>query len=443
MKKSERGLFEIYQNDPERADALVFGRRADKPGPEASRRGFLKGAGLAAMGAALGATIPFAHQMPGGLVPAAFASDHDEFIIEGKDGLRLLNDRPVNAETPAYLLDDAITPNSRHFVRNNGLVPDAAAAGDASGWSLEIDGEVDNPLTLSLADLKNNFSHHTLALQIECGGNGRASFEPPAKGNQWSTGAVGCSRWTGVRMADVLRAAGIRESAIYTGYYGNDVHLSGDAAKDVISRGAPIWKMMEPHTLLAWDMNGAALPQWHGFPVRIVAPGWPGSVSGKWVRRIWLRDQVHDGKKMTGKAYRTPDYPVAPGEKIPDEDWRIIQSMPVKSLITYPKSGTSLGADNRLLEVRGHAWAGDDLVSRVEVTYDFGATWQLAELDAPVNRYAWQNWRARIRFPTKGYYEVWARATDDQGRMQPFAIDWNAKGYLNNSMHRVAVRVPS
>ena len=322
-------------------------------------------------------------------------------------------------------------------------MPEAARAGDAWDWKLTIDGEVDNPLSLSLADLKHDFATHTFALQVECGGNGRAAFDPPARGNQWSTGAVGCARWTGVRMADVLNAAGIRGSAVYTGYYGSDVHLSGDASKDVISRGAPVWKMMEPHTLLAWEMNGETLPYWHGFPVRIVAPGWSGSVSGKWVRRIWVRDQVHDGKKMTGKAYRTPAYPVAPGEKIPDEDWRIIQSMPVKSLITYPQSGATLGADNRVMEVRGHAWAGDDAVARVDVTHDFGASWQTAELDAPVNPYAWQNWRARIRFPSKGYYEVWARATDSQGRMQPFAVDWNAKGYLNNSMHRLALRVPS
>ena len=132
-----------------------------------------------------------------------------------------------------------------------------------------------------------------------------------------------------------------------------------------------------------------------------------------------------------------------PGSKVPKEDWRIIQSMPVKSLITYPKSGISLPVDNRTLEVRGQAWAGDRAVRAMHTTHDFGATWQEAELKAPVNRYAWQRWRARISFPTKGYYEVWARATDDAGRMQPFAVTWNAKGYLNNSMHRVAVHVPT
>ncbi len=146
---------------------------------------------------------------------------------------------------------------------------------------------------------------------------------------------------------------------------------------------------------------------------------------------------------MTGTSYRVPAYPVKPGQKIPKEDWRIIQSMPVKSLITYPRTGSRLPRDNRMLEVRGHAWAGDRRVARLDITTDFGATWYPAELAPPVNPYAWRNWRARIVFPTKGYYEIWARATDERGVMQPFDISWNAKGYLNNSMHRVSVTVPS
>ncbi len=438
MAEIERGIAELYEDDPERADAVAFGRV-----PESDRRGFLKGAGLAAMGVAVGASIPFSRNMPAGLIPAALAQDKKAFRISGKNGLTILNDRPVNAETPPHMLDDAVTPNSRHFVRNNGLVPEKAMTGDASGWELSIDGEVNKPLTLTLGDLRSRFENVTLKLQLECGGNGRWAFNPPARGNQWSLGAVGCAEWTGVRMADVFRAAGIKSSAVYTGYYGSDVHLSGKPGKVVISRGAPIWKMMDPHTLLAFKMNGEDLPPMHGFPVRIVSPGWPGSVSGKWVKRIWVRDQVHDGPKMTGTAYRVPGYPVKPGTKVPKADWRIIQSMPVKSLITYPEDGAKLPRDNRALEVRGHAWAGDRKVVRLDVSIDFGATWMKADLDAPANTYAWQNWRARLNFPRKGYYEVWARATDDQGTTQPFAINWNAKGYLNNTMHRVAVVVPS
>ena len=435
-KLVERGIRALYEDDPERADYLVFGRVSGS-----NRRGFLKSAGLAAMGTWVGANIPFSANYPAGLIPAALADTETPFVIPGKQGLSILNDRPVNAETPAHLLDDPVTPNHRHFIRNNGLVPESARKMDASGWSLTIDGEVTKPLTLSLADLMTEFPAVTLQLQLECGGNGRAGFNPPARGNQWTVGAIGCAEWTGARVADVLEAAGVKKSAVYTGYYGADKHLSGDPEKVVISRGAPMWKMTDPHTILAYRMNGDPLPHWHGFPLRIVAPGWPGSVSGKWLTRIWLRDRVHDGAKMTGKSYRVPAHPMGPGVKVPEEDWQIIESMPVKSLITRPRTGTVLTAGARKLEVGGHAWAGDNLVTRVDLSIDFGATWSKAHLDAPRNRYAWQNWRALITFPTNGYYEIWARATDDEGRAQPFGIVWNAKGYLNNSMHRIAVTV--
>ncbi|MBW7850831.1 MAG: sulfite oxidase [Rhodospirillales bacterium] len=437
MARRERGICELYQSDPERADRLVFGRL-----PEADRRGFLKGAGLAAMGAIVGGAIPFHRDMPAGLIPAALAEEKEAFRIEGKEGLVVLNDRPLNAETPAHLLDDAITPADRHFVRNNGLVPEMATKGDAAGWKLTVDGEVDRPLTLTLDDLKTKFRPVNLALQLECGGNGRAGFNPPASGNQWTVGAVGNAVWTGVPLRDVLNAAGVKENAVYTGHYGMDPHLSGDPQKDPLSRGLPIWKAMDPHTLVAFEMNGQPIPALHGFPVRIVAPGWAGSTSQKWLERIWVRDQVHDGAKMTGKSYRVPAYPVEPGANVPDEDFVIIQSMPVKSVITWPKSGFEVPADNRMIEVRGHAWAGDRAVRQMHISYDFGANWVEAELAPPVNPYAWQQWRARVELPGRGYYEVWARATDDAGAMQPFAVAWNPRGYLNNAMHRVAIRVP-
>lgn len=172
--------------------------------PNTGRRGFLKGAGLASMTAALGMTIPFGRNLPQGFIPAAMAQDD---VLFGKDGLTLLNDRPLNAETPPELLDDAITPTNRHFVRNNGLAPTDTSP---EGWTLKIDGLVDTPLELSIADLRERFEVVTMALTIECGGNGRAFFDPPASGNQWTYGAVGCSEWTGVRLKDVLEAAGVK-----------------------------------------------------------------------------------------------------------------------------------------------------------------------------------------------------------------------------------------
>jgi len=431
----ERGICELYEEDPERADYLVFGRIAEN-----DRRGFLKGAGLATMAAVVGTTIPFHRTMPAGLIPAALADETTDFKLEGKDGLTVLNDRPINAETPVHLLDADITPNDRLFVRNNGTVPEMAETMDAAGWSLTVDGEVDNPLTLGLDDLKSQFEVVKLQLQLECGGNGRAAFNPPAKGNQWTLGAVGNPEWTGVRYADVLKAAQVKSSAIYTAHYGMDGHLSGDPEKLPISRGVPIEKAMNPYSIIAFEMNGVPIPTLNGFPVRVVCPGWPGSCSQKWLRRIQLRDVVHDGPKMTGTSYRVPFYPVEPGEEVDKGDFQIIQSMPVKSIITSPETGFEV-SDGRSLQVAGHAWAGDRSVEAMHVSIDFGATWQEAALKDPPNPYAWQRWTADFTFPEKGYYEVWARATDSDGVAQPFAIAWNPKGYLNNSMHRIAVRV--
>jgi len=395
-----------------------------------ARRNFLRGASLATMGALAGMTVPFHRNAPAGLVPAAFAQDDP---LAGKDGLTLLNDRPVNAETPAHLLDDAITPTNRHFIRNNGLLPDTM---DADSWTLTIDGFVDNPLELTIADLREQFEVITRVLHIECGGNGRSAFDPPARGNQWTVGAVACSEWTGVRLKDVLDAAGVQPAAIYTGHYGADIHLSGDPDKDPLSRGLPIEKAMADDVMIAFEMNGEALHPMNGAPLRLVAAGWPGSCSQKWLTRIWVRDVVHDGEKMGGQSYRVPAYPVAPGTDVPNEDMVIMEAMPVKSLVTFPANGAETGLAT---EVRGHAWVGDRLIEKLEVSIDFGATWQDADLDAPVNTGAWQNWRSNVSFPEAGYYEIWARATDDSGRMQPFAVDWNPRGYLNNTMHRVGV----
>jgi DMSO/TMAO reductase YedYZ molybdopterin-dependent catalytic subunit len=431
MSKKEVDLFELYAEDPEKADRVVFGRVANP-----DRRGFLKGAGLATMAAALGGYIPFHRNMPAGFIPAAMAEE--PFTIEGKDGLTILNDRPVNAECPAHLLDDEITPTNRLFVRNNGIPPEAMAP---DSWTLTVDGEVDQPMELSIAELKEKFEVVTLQLQLECGGNGRSFFDPKARGNQWTVGAVGACEWTGVRLSDVIKAAGVQNSAVYTAHYGADAHLSGDPEKLPISRGVPIKKALEPHNLIAFEQNGAPIHPMNGAPLRLVVPGWPGSCSHKWLTRIQLRDQVHDGPKMTGKSYRVPEYPVAPGEEVPEEAFEIMKSMPIKSLITYPQSGVEVAEADPTLQVRGHAWAGDNKVTSVDLSIDFGATWIKADLRDPANPYAWQHFAADVKFPMKGYYEVWARATDDAGRMQPFAIAWNPKGYLNNSMHRIAVRV--
>ncbi len=186
---------------------------------------------------------------------------------------------------------------------------------EADTWELTFDCLDDNPMTYYIADLKSKFEVVTTPLTIECGGNGRAFFDPPASGNQWTYGAVACSEWTGVRYADVLKAAGVKSNVVYTAHVGADTHLSGEEGKLPISRGVPIEKAMNPANLIAFAMNGADLHPMNGAPLRLVVPGWPGSCSQKWIKRVWMRDQVHDGTKMTGTAYRSRATPLRPVRK--------------------------------------------------------------------------------------------------------------------------------
>ncbi|MBT8320991.1 MAG: sulfite oxidase [Eudoraea sp.] len=404
-----------------------------------NRRKFVQNSVLGSMAAFIGVEIVYGHTMPSGYFPLGL-QDPDPFKLFGKDeGMEVLNDRPWNIEAKAHLLDDPITPNKFMFIRNNGLIPENI---DASQWTLTIDGEaVSKSKTYTLQELQSKFPSYTYQLTLECGGNGRSEFDPPAKGNQWTVGAVSCATWTGVRLRDVLEDVGIKNNAVYIGYHAADVHLSRDPSKEPISRGAPMAKALQDETLLAFKMNGKDIPIAHGYPLRLVAGGWPASVSGKWVNRISVRDKVHDGTKMTGTAYRVPCNPVAPGEKVKDEDMCIIESMPVKSLITYPKTGAMI-KEGKKLSVRGHAWAGELEVTKMEYSIDFGSTWKECSFEKPANRLAWQHFSAEVSFPKKGYYEVWARATDAQGIRQPMLLPgWNPKGYLNNACHRIAVKV--
>ena len=438
--RPERSLDELHRDDPERADALAFGRRTD-----ASRRGFLGGAGLLATGAAVGGAIPFAAQMPAGLIPAALAQGAapgpQPLDFPGKDrSLIVLGDRPLVAETPEHALDDETTPTAKFFIRNNGNMPDPPT--DPAAWTLTVDGEVNGPLTLPLGELRSRFPAKTYRMVLECGGNGRSGFQPQARGNPWGNGGAGCAEWTGVPLADVLKAAGVKDSARYTAHHGTDPHLSGDPTKEPLSRGMPVAKAMEEHGLLVFAMNGEPLSAVHGGPLRLVIPGWPGSLSHKWLTKITLRDREHDGPGMTGTSYRVPNRPMVPGGRADEKDFRILESMPVRSIVTSPANGARLPPGRRELALRGAAWAGDGTVTRVDVSVDFGATWRPAALAPTRNRYDWNRWTATIPLPSDGYYEVWARATDNEGRAQPhLAGAWNPQGYGGNAMHRVAVLV--
>jgi sulfite oxidase len=403
------------------------------------RRNFVKKAALSSLTVLVGTDIVFGRLMPSGYQPLAL-QDPDPFKLFNKDKeLIVLNDRPWNIETPAHLLDEKITSNKFMFIRNNGKIPESI---DVNNWTVTFDGEsVKKVKTYTLQELKSKFEHHSYQLTLECGGNGRYEFDPPAKGNQWTVGAVSCATWTGVRLRDVLEDVGLKNDAVYIGYHAADVHLSGDPKKEPISRGVPMAKAFQDETILAFQMNGKDIPLVHGYPIRLMAGGWPASASGKWIDGISVRNKVHDGTKMTGDAYRVPCEPVAPGEKVKDEDMCIIESMPVKSLITYPKSGAMLDLGKKL-NIRGHAWAGELEVTKMEYSIDFGSSWTDCPVESAANRLAWQHFSASISFPKKGYYEIWARATDSQGTRQPMLLPgWNPKGYLNNACHRIAIKV--
>ncbi len=395
--------------------------------------------GLGSIAGALGIHIAFSEYMPTGLIPAVYANTTEPFVIEGKEGLVLLNDRPLNAETMPHLLNDDITPTNRLFIRNNGMPPSAV---DPSNWTLSIGGEsVQAQRQYTLSQLKQQFEHISQQITLECGGNGRAEFDPPVSGNQWTLGAVGCPVWNGMRLRDLLLDVGLKEDAVFVAYHGRDRHASGDPNREAISRGVPISKAMDPDSMLVWGMNGTDLHPMNGHPLRLVFGGHAGSTSGKWLNGLSIRDRLHDGPKMAPPAYHVPCEPVAPGSQVPNDAMCLLESMPVKSLITRPLSGIT-HASVRRLPIHGHAWAGEQEIQSVRLSIDYGTTWVSANLRAPVNRFAWQHFDFSIKFPSRGYYEVWAKAVDSNGESQPMLVPgWNPKGYGNNACHRIAVNV--
>ena len=401
------------------------------------RRDFLKKSTYSTLLGLVIPNIPFAKSSPTILSPV------EGGLPDWKNKeLIILSDKPWNVETPPHLLDDKVTPVEKMFIRNNGLVPEGNI--DVNTWTLTIGGEsVKTSKTYKLKDLKEKFKHYTYQLTLECGGNGRSGYFPQTSGNQWDQGAVSCAEWTGVRLKDILTDVGLKDDAVYIGYYGKDIHLSRTPNKSVISRGVPIKKALEDETLIAWAVNGKDIPLEHGFPLRLVIGGWPASVSGKWLDKIVVRNKEHDGEKMSGHSYRIPINPIEPGEKLAEipENFKIIEAMPVKSLITYPKTGAVIDT-GKTITLRGHAWAGDSAIKEVAVSLDYGVSWKKCNLEAPKNRLAWQHWSLALDFSQKGYFEVWVKATDSKGITQPMVIpQWNPGGYLNNACHRIAVKV--
>jgi len=363
--------------------------------------------------------------------------DERSLVATTKPGLVILPTPELNAETPAHLLDDDITPTTRLFARNTGAMP-VFTAGQTAAWTLAVDGCVHEPRSWTLDALRRDFQPVTQIAVLECAGNGRAFFKERAGTVLWHHGAVGCVQWTGVRLGDVLQHCRLRPQAVYTGHHSPDRYL--DDSGPAISRGLPIAKALAPETMIAFELNGEPLPALHGGPLRIVAPGYPGSAYQKWLTRIEVRDCEHDGERMRRGHYRLPRTPLHYGEHYDNSTFAIITDMPVRSLITSPADGFAARAGEPLI-VRGHAWSGHVPLEKIELSLDGGRTWQQATLGPLPDRFAWRRFEATLA-PPAGEVEIIARAADRQGGTQPLdSVPWNPGGYCNNLCHRVQGRI--
>jgi sulfite oxidase len=372
-----------------------------------------------------------------GSIDAEFMRRTDErlLVTQQKPELSLFETPEINAQTPAHLLDSDITPLEALFVRNTGRLPVIADAAVAA-WTLAVDGAVLTPKTWMLRQLQHDFEQVTQTAVIECAGNGRAFFTHETSAPPWTHGAVGCVTWTGVRVADLLAACGLKADAVYTGHHSPDRAIDGSGP--AISRGLPIAKAMAPETLIAYAVNGVPLPHLHGGPLRVVAPGFPGSAWQKWLNRISVRDREHDGERMTGLHYRLPRRPLRPGDPIDLKQFDVITDMPVRSVITFPRDGFAISAANPL-SIRGHAWSGHIPVASVDISIDGGKSWRPAELRPARERFAWRRFELRLPRAAPGHRDIVARATDVQGNSQPLdSVSWNPRGYCNNAAHRIS-----
>lgn len=349
-----------------------------------------------------------------------------------KENLILRSDSPADFETPVHLLDRAwLTPNDLHYVRSHLPAPKV----DINAWNLTIDGEVNQPLKLAMDDLRT-FRETNRTVTLECSGNGRVYSDPPVPGLQWEKGAVGTARWMGVSLRDVLNKAGVKPTGKHIEMNGADEPVG--SVPDFI-RSIPIEKAMHPDTILAYRMNGEQIPIHHGYPLRLIVPGWEAAASAKWLIRIRVAEREFDGYFMRN-AYRIPNRHVAPGSAVDPKDMIPYTALDVKSIFTSPLEGATARVGSSV-ELRGFAWAGEADITRVDISTDFGRTWTPAPLDADKARYAWRRFRYMWRPGRPGSYVVMSRATDSQGRTQPVVPSWNPSGYIYNAIDKVRIHV--
>lgn len=408
-----------------------------------SRRNFLRTATGALAALSGGFLVPgrtWAREaLPGSdILPAGALESAVMAALPGKEALIKRTYRPPNYETPVAYFDDPFTPNARFFVRYHlGAIP----ATDASRWKLRVGGDaVGAPLEFTLAELQRDFAMVELPALCLCAGNRRGLFRPHVPGIQWGHGAMGHALWKGIRLRDLLDKARLKPDALEVAFDGADAGTLGKTPDFV--KSLPLEKALDEHTLIAFEMNGEALPHWHGFPARLVVPGWAATY---WVKHLISIDVVTrpcDGFWMK-TAYRIPRGRFAVNDRFPSQETDThtpITDLVVNSLITHPAEGQRF-REGQPIEVKGVAWDGGRGIERVEISADGGRTWHPSALGRDYGPHGWRPWSYRFKPAKRGPAAVMVRATSRSGATQPSEVIANPAGYHHNAVHSIAFHV--
>ena len=358
-------------------------------------------------------------------------------VLPGKKPLIKLSFRPPNYETPLEYFRTPITPNDVFFVRYH--LPNIPEI-DATTWRLAVGGEAaSSQIELTLDDLKGMPIAEVVAVN-QCSGNRRGLFDPHVAGVQWGYGAMGCARWKGARLKDLLDKIGVKKEALEVVFDGADGPMI-DKTPDFI-KSIPIWKALEETTLIAYEMNGQPLPHFNGFPARIVVPGWTGTYWVKHITSIKIATKPESGFWMN-PAYRIPlgRFPIV--TRFASQETAVntpITEIMVNSLITSHADGAHLKAGSSII-VGGLAWDGGYGIRSVEMSTDGGGIWQSARLGEELGRFAFRTFSFPFSANTRGKHTVIARATNRIGQTQTAELIQNPSGYHHNVMHSITLNV--
>ena len=365
------------------------------------------------------------------------SSAKDEMVkAKGKGDLILLTDRPPNLETPLHYFLQDFTPNDVFFVRWH--LANLPAEIDADTFRLRISGAVQKTISLSLNDLKTKFKPFTIVALAECAGNSRSFFSPRVPGAQWKNGGMGNAKWTGVKLKDILEMSGVNASAVDVSFNGMD-EPSVSSIPD-FEKSLSLQHCMDGEVMIAYEMNGEALPLLNGFPLKLVVPGWYATYWVGMLNNIVVHDKKFAGFWMD-KAYKIPKN-VLNGNEKPDslaKDLVPMSKIDVRSIFVTPEPDSILKSGNTY-EIVGLAMDGGDGISKVEISADSGKTWTLAKLDNDLGRYSWRHWRYEWKATAAGNYFFEVKATNAKGETQP-VHQWNRSGYLRNEIETLKLKV--